>query len=219
MSANDSRAASTPPPAAATPQAVIFDIGSVILRLNIARALDVTGSGSGLSAKQVWRAVETDPLWNDWQEGKIDPHDWHRHLVQTIGSPADYDLFCAAWNSVFEPEPIIGDELFRALSARCRLALLSNTDPLHVAHMERDFSFVKYFPVRIYSCRAGARKPAPEIYRRALAEIGVAARDALYIDDIAEFADAASALGMIGVHFTGLAALEAELRGYGLPTS
>jgi putative hydrolase of the HAD superfamily len=218
MSANDARAAATPP-AAATPQAVIFDIGSVILRLNIARALDVAGSGSGLSAKQVWRAVETDALWNDWQEGKIDPHDWHRHLVQTIGSPADFDLFSAAWCSVFEPEPIIGDDLFRALSARCRLALLSNTDPLHVAYMERTFSFVKYFPVRIYSSRVGARKPAAEIYRRALEELGVAASEALYIDDIAEFDDAARALGMIGFHFTGLAALEAELHRYGLPTT
>jgi len=216
MSANDARGAK--PPAAAPVRAVIFDIGSVILRLNIARALDVAGSGSGLTAKQVWRAVESDPLWNDWQEGKIDPHDWHRHLVKKIGSPADFDLFSAAWCSVFESEPIIGDELFRSLSARCKLALLSNTDPLHVGCVERDFSFVKYFPVRIYSCRVGARKPNPQIYRRALAALGTAPNETLYIDDTAEFVDAARPLGMIGFHFTGLAALEGELRRYGLLT-
>jgi putative hydrolase of the HAD superfamily len=82
--------------------------------------------------------------------------------------------------------------------------------------MEKNFSFMRYFPVRIYSCRVGACKPAPEIYRRALAETGVAAGEAMYIDDLEENVRAANEIGMLGWRFTGLATLETEFRRFGL---
>jgi putative hydrolase of the HAD superfamily len=195
---------------------VIFDIGGVIVRVNVARAMGVAGGGAMRSPQRVWAAIEADPLWKDWQEGRIEPREWHRHLSEKLGSPLDFEAFCDAWNRVLEPEPIIGDEVFRELGRRCRLALLSNTDPIHVAHMEKNFSFMRYFPVRIYSCRVGACKPAPEIYRRALAETGVAAGEAMYIDDLEENVRAANEIGMLGWRFTGLATLETEFRRFGL---
>jgi FMN phosphatase YigB (HAD superfamily) len=198
------------------PRAVIFDIGSVIVRVNLGRALSVVGGGGGHSPLRIWSAIEADPLWIDWQEGKLDPHEWYRHLTREFGTSLDFEAFCDAWNRVLEPEPIIGDEIFRELGARCRLALLSNTDPIHVAFMEKNFSFMQYFPVRVYSCRVGMRKPAPEIFRLTLQELGVAAGEALYVDDIEENAQAAVALGMIGLRFTSVAILKDELRRVGL---
>jgi FMN phosphatase YigB (HAD superfamily) len=204
-------------PSVAPPRAVIFDIGRVIVRVNLGRALAVAG-GAGSSPERIWSAIQADPLWNDWELGKVEPRAWHRHLAQKFNSPLDFEAFSEAWCRVLEPVPIIGDEMFRELGARCRLGLLSNTDPLHVAYMEKNFSFMRYFPVRIYSCRVGLCKPAPGIYLRALEEIGVAAGETLYIDDLEENVAAARKLGIVSVQFTGLAALKAELRGLGLPT-
>jgi HAD superfamily hydrolase (TIGR01509 family) len=61
-------------------------------------------------------------------------------------------------------------------------------------------------------------KPAPEIYLRAIEEIGVAAGETLYIDDLEENVEAARKLGIVSVQFTGLAALKVELRRLGLPS-
>ena len=198
------------------PRAVIFDVGGTIVRVNVALALASTGGGSGQTAQKIWSALEADPLWNDWQEGKILPREWHLHVAQKFGWTLGFEAFRDAWNRVLEPETIIPDELFRKLARRCHLALLSNTDPIHVAHMEANFSFVRFCPVRVYSCELGARKPAQEIYLRALTELGVAAGDAMYIDDIEEFVQAARAVGMRGVQFTSVSALESELRATGL---
>jgi phosphoglycolate phosphatase-like HAD superfamily hydrolase len=181
---------------ATTSRAVIFDIGSVIVRVNLGRALAVVGAsaGAGQSPEQMWAAIQADPLWDDWQKGKIGPHEWHRHLSQKFGTTLDFDVFCDAWNR------------------RCRLALLSNTDVIHVAYMEKNFSFMQYFPVRIYSCRVGVCKPAPEIYLRALQEVGVSAGEALYIDDIEENVQAARKIGMLALRFTGVDPLYDALR-------
>jgi len=197
-------------------RAIIFDIGRVIVRVNISRAFGSLGTSLKLSPQEVWSALEKDPQWRDWQEGRIEPHAWHQHITARFHSTLDFANFCDTWNRVLDPEPILKEDLFVKLADRVQLALISNTDPIHVEHMERDFLFVRHFPVRVYSCAIGATKPSPKIYRRALSELGVGAQESLYIDDIEPFVEAARQLGMIGIHFTGPAPLDAELRALGL---
>jgi HAD superfamily hydrolase (TIGR01509 family) len=48
----------------------------------------------------------------------------------------------------------------------------------------------------ILSCEVGSIKPSPEIYRTALAELGVAAVDAAFVDDQPTFCAGAEALGI-----------------------
>jgi HAD superfamily hydrolase (TIGR01509 family) len=110
----------------------------------------------------------------------------------------------------------LSEELFEELSTRCRLGLLSNTDPIHAAHLERHFSFVRYFPVRIYSNVVGTSKPSPAIYHAALRALEVAPSEALYIDDIEEFAEAARQLGMDAMRFESATQLDEELARRGL---
>ena len=206
-------------PSVAPPRAVIFDIGRVIVRVNIARALAMVGGGAAAcTPEQIWSAIEADALWDDWEKGKVEPREWYRHLASKFDSPLDFDAFAEAWCSVLDPTPIIGDELFRELSARCRLGLLSNTDVLHVAYMEKNFSFVRFFPVRIYSCSVGMCKPAPEIYEHCLQQLGVAAPDALFLDDREANIRAAKALGLSAVLFADAASASLEIeRRFALP--
>jgi HAD superfamily hydrolase (TIGR01509 family) len=60
---------------------------------------------------------------------------------------------------------------------------------------------VRHFPVRIYSNQVGASKPSPAIYEAALAALGTRPSEALYIDDIVEFAEAARRLGLDAIRF------------------
>lgn len=207
------------PSGSATPKAVIFDIGRVIVRINIAGVLDFACEGSGLSSEQIWAALTQDPRWKDWQEGRIAPAEWHAHVCEKFHALLDFEKFCAAWNASLDPKTILPESLFEALAARCRLALLSNTDPIHVAHMESTFPFVRHFPVRVYSCRVSASKPAPAIYHHALRGVNASPSEAVYIDDIEAYVDAARSLGMTGIVFTSADALRAELARLGLPAS
>ena len=131
--------------------------------------------------------------------------DWHLNLCKRLGISLEFEQFKKVWNSALNPEPILPDSLFEQLSKSYRLGLLSNTDPIHVAHLESTYSFFRYFakPVRIYSCEVGASKPKPLIFREALRACKVKADEAVYIDDIAENAEVASALGLAGIQFRG----------------
>jgi FMN phosphatase YigB (HAD superfamily) len=181
-------------------RAIISDIGRVIVGVDVSRAMQGLSSSIPLSPKEIWSAIEKDPRFVDLQDGRITARDWHLHIVRRLGGNLTYDQFTQAWNAALLPETLQPDSLWAGLAKKYRLSLLSNTDPIHVAHMESTFTFFKYFPVRIYSCVVGSSKPKQVIYQEALRATKVKANEAVYIDDLEENVAAASSLGMIGVH-------------------
>ena len=198
------------------PQAIIFDIGRVIIQVDVSRSMEAFGERDGLSSAQVWKSLQTNPRWDDWQEGRMTPQDWHHHLSEKFQLSFNFQEFCESWNRVLDPVTILPDALFERLATRCRLGLLSNTDPIHVAHIEATFGFVRHFPVRVYSCRVGSSKPAPLIYHRALRELDALPEETLFIDDAQENVSAAVRLGMTGFHFTSPGELLSEFSRLGL---
>jgi putative hydrolase of the HAD superfamily len=82
--------------------------------------------------------------------------------------------------------------------------------------MEDHFSFIRHFPAQVYSCSAGARKPDPAIYRRAIRELGVPAGQVLYIDDEPKYVQAGRQAGVQAMLFEGPQKLRGELRRRGI---
>jgi len=197
-------------------RAVIFDIGRVLIRIDVGRAMKGLASGTSLSPEELWLAIEKDPRWKDWQEGRISARAWHLHVKQRFGGSATFERFTEAWNLVLDPEPILSNELFEKLSKNYRLGLLSNTDPIHVAYIESRYDFFSHFPVRVYSCVIGAAKPNPLIYREVLRACRVRAKEAVYVDDIAAYVEAARRLGMAGIQFQSSEQLELAFHDLGL---
>lgn len=197
-------------------RAIIFDIGRVLIRVDISRAMGGLASGLSLTPEEVWSAIRNDPHWLDWQEGRISPRDWHLHLTKRLGASLTFEQFSEVWNRALDPNPIHSESFLESLSKNYRLALLSNTDPIHMSHEEARFPFFRFFPIRVYSYDVGASKPDPLIYRKALQACKVRAEEAVYIDDIAEYAEAAARLGMTGIVFLSPEQLQSELRGLGI---
>jgi glucose-1-phosphatase len=199
-------------------QAIIFDIGRVLVRVDIVKAQLGLTQGLSFTPDELWSAIEKDPHWPDFQEGRISARDWHLNLCQKLRLALSFDEFTKVWNSALDPQPIHPDSLFEHLGKSYHLGLLSNTDPIHVAHLEATYSFFRYFPkpVRVYSCSVGASKPNPLIFREALRACKTKADQTVYVDDIAAFADAARSLGCTGIQFRGPEELYKDLADLGI---
>jgi putative hydrolase of the HAD superfamily len=199
-----------------TPRAIIFDIGRVIIPVDLSRSFKTLGGRKQLSHEQALRELEADARWQEWQEGRITPQNWHQHISEKLHLSLGFEEFCTVWNSVLEPTTILPESLFERLAQKSRLALLSNTDPIHVAHIEATYPFVRHFPVRVYSCHVGASKPAPVIYHHALRELDALPEETVFIDDVRENAIGALSLGITAFHFTSADELLAEFSRLGL---
>ena len=197
-------------------RAIIFDIGRVLVRLDIAGAMGGLAGTISLTPQETWAAIEHDPRWRDWQEGRMSPRDWQLHICRRLGVNFTFEQFSEIWNRVLDPTPLLDGAFVESLSKRCCLAVLSNTDPIHVAELEKRFDFFRFFKHRIYSCVVGASKPSPLIFRAALQACKTTADNAIYIDDIPVYVEAARQLGMRGIVFQSPEQLTADLEQFGV---
>lgn len=105
----------------------------------------------------------------------------------------------------------------RALQqAGIKTAILSNMGDVNLAYMRRHFDWLAAFTCLTWSCELLTAKPDPAIYRHTLDKLGVAAPEALFVDDIAKNIAAARALGIDGIQFTTVEQLRRDLESRGL---
>jgi putative hydrolase of the HAD superfamily len=149
---------------------------------------------SGLPAVDYWRRVlqGLDPAPDD-----LDP------IVADLIA-ADYD----SW-TVYRPDVWEIARTFKAAGGRT--AILSNGVPEIMGRLQRERSLAEFFDAIVVSCEVGCAKPDPAIYRICLERLNVPAEAALFVDDRVENLEAARALGIQTLHFTGDASVS-ELR-------
>ncbi|MCU1345191.1 MAG: putative hydrolase [Acidimicrobiia bacterium] len=105
--------------------------------------------------------------------------------------------FLAEWRLHVRPIPGAADML-RRLAQTSRLGIVSNThDPTMVHELLLAFDMADVFDVVVLSVDHGYRKPHESIYRRALAQLGCAAANSVFVGDsyVADFVGP-RALGM-----------------------
>ncbi len=118
------------------------------------------------------------------------------------------DAYC--WIEGMEP-------LLRELKAAgVPMHALSNYPPWYRLIDER-LQLSRYVELSFFSCDTGVRKPAPEAYLGAAAKLGRSPADCVFVDDRKSNCDAARAVGMPSLEFSGdVTALRASLQELGL---
>jgi 2-haloacid dehalogenase len=199
-----------------TPQAIIFDVGNVLLRWD---------------PRLVWRDVLPDdatieafmaeidfPVWNhaqdagrDWDAAVAELSALHPHRADLIA------MFHRDWHRSLPGEvPGTRAILQRLGAAGVPLYAITNFSAGKWEETTARFPFLcNSFRDIVVSAHEGVAKPDPEIYRRCLARNALDAGRCVFIDDSAENVAAAGALGLDAVRFTGAEALAAALRDRG----
>ncbi len=78
------------------------------------------------------------------------------------------------------------------------------------------FDFLSAFEGIVVSGEVGLAKPDPAIYRRLTSDFGIDPADAVFVDDLVRNVEAARAVGLHGLRFTGADDLRRDLAALGL---
>ena len=160
------------------------------------------------------------PLEEELQAPGYDEVSWlevYERGWRRAGDPASRELLDRildseqlCWDRVVEVHPEAGPVL-RALRERGVRAGVCSNAPFPPEMLRRQLRFNGLAPLLdavVFSSEVGRRKPAPEIYRAALAAVGAEADETLFVGDKPEFDyDAPRALGMRAVLFSGFRAV------------
>jgi putative hydrolase of the HAD superfamily len=192
-------------------RAVIFDIGGVILRTEDLEPRRAWERRLGLPERGLAKTVFDNPAAQRATLGQALLEDvWLEVARQLSLSPAEVaQLREDFWRGDAYDHDLLA--FIGGLRPRLKTGVLSNAWPGARAYHQVSVGLDAIFDEAVFSAEEGVMKPNPEIYRRALARLGVAPDEAAFVDDMQENVEAARAVGMRGVRFMNAAQARSEV--------
>lgn len=178
-------------------EAVIFDIGNVLVKFEAGLAERNLAELGGASAAQVGEIAALGPAY---ERGELTRADFLGRLRGILGYTGPDENLARAWQDIFSPNPPMW-ELVDRLRGRLPLYLLSNTNCLHHDHLVDEYEVFGRFDDGVFSYRVGMSKPEPGIFELAVRQFGVRPGATVYIDDLAANVEAARAAGLLAFHY------------------
>lgn len=197
-------------------QALIFDFGGVLMRTASQQPREELARQWGLTLSQLYETVFDGEESRLAQLGLTSPDARWERLGQQLGFHSHEEAL--AFRKALFSADSLDEELVRwihRLKGRYKIALLSNASVRLLTTLQ-ELGIEGCFDVVTISAQVGLMKPDPAIYRLTLERLGVAPREAVFIDDNPANVEAAAALGLHTVQFTSREALGVELRALGI---
>jgi putative hydrolase of the HAD superfamily len=204
-----------------TIQALFFDFGGVLLKHADGVDHPAFEARHGLEERSLFRILYRESRYMEFQVGGCTHEEWESSIriaaVNMLGEERAAEIM-AAWQEAERP---LNEDLLsfigRLRAKGYRTGIISNTIPGMEERLQRELPhLIPLFDVRIGSGDVRLAKPDPAIFHHALREMGVPAEVATFADDVKSYAEAATAVGMHGFHFTGYDQFVTDLRAIGV---
>jgi len=183
-----------------TLRGLLVDYGGV-LTTNVWDSFRAFCEVEGIDRNEVKRAFRENPealsLLRRLEAGELDEDTFSPLFGPILGVREDrYEGLVDRLFAGMQPEEAMIAALPRARAAGVKTGLISNS--WGRGRYDRD-SFGKWFDGVVISGEVGLYKPQPEIFELGAERIGLAPRDCVFVDDLAENCEGAEAVGMTAV--------------------
>jgi HAD superfamily hydrolase (TIGR01509 family) len=187
----------------ASADALLFDLGRVVLDIDFNKALTCWAGHAGCTPGELVARFVRQESYRHHEVGQIDDAAYFESLRQSLGIKLSDTQLLEGWNAIFAGEmPGIAPLLARA-AKRLPLYAFSNTNNAHVEHFSVAYADVLgHFREIFLSSTIGLRKPDADAYDHVVKAIGIPASRIVFFDDSAENIEGARARGLTAVHVT-----------------
>jgi len=163
--------------------AIIFDIGNVLLRVDFGRTMERLAPYCDVDMSKIM--FELEPLKEEYEGGLVTNDVFLDRATELLGYRGDRRHLIAAWQEIFRPIEETEDLVKQLVKKEIPLFLLSNTNGLHAKYFLASYPVFSHFKGAVYSHKAQLMKPDQAIYEYAIVEFGVNPKRTLFIDDLA----------------------------------
>ena len=183
---------------------LLFDLGNVIVDLDIDATRRALEALAGTRHEALGSFLRTERWMERYEVGEFDDATFVEGILGHTPRGTKPQEVRDAWNAMLLAIPKRRLDWLADLRASYEVALLSNTNGIHLAwvhdYLERWYGLSGYeeqcFDRAFYSHLIGKRKPEATCYQLVLDALGRRPEEVLFIDDVAENTAAASALGI-----------------------
>lgn len=203
-------------------EALIFDLGGVLLNLDFNKSLDAfIKLGFKNVEHEMFRLLRSQPAGDDesvfhlYEKGEISSGQFRDELRKFAKKDIKDEDIDRAWTAMLLDLHESNIRLLIKLQKSFRLFLLSNTNAIHIETLHNRnqngksySSLVGLFEKVYYSHEVGMRKPDSEIFDHVIDDSGLIADSSLFIDDSIHNVEGARSVGLKAYHHTAGASLD-----------
>ncbi len=197
--------------------ALLFDLGRVVLDIDFARVLQVWSDHSNGKPEDIVARFSRGDFYMRHERGEISDADFFAHLRDELEIDITPEQFLEGWNAIFVGAMPGIAELLPKAAMRWPIYAFSNTNPAHVAHFSiAHADLLGHFREMFLSSSIGMRKPEAESFDHVIAAMDVPAERILFFDDLIDNIEGARARGLQTVHVTSPTTVADTLKALGV---
>lgn len=198
-------------------QALLFDLGGVVLQVDFGRALAHWQRHSRLAPAALQEAFCLDEPYRRHETGALGSDAYFEHLRGLLQLDGPAEAVRAGWDAILVAEIAETLRLVAQASRQVPCYALSNTNPAHLEAIAQRFpGCLAPFRSVFVSSTIGHRKPDAPAFAHVVQAIGVPPGSVLFFDDLEENVAGARAFGMQAVLVRGSEDVACALREHGL---
>lgn len=183
--------------------AIIFDLGGVLLDINYWLTIEAFNNLGCSDFKSIYNQQKQSQLFDDFETGKVSSETFRKSLQKQMQFSISNVEFDNAWNKMLLQLPEQRIELLEKLNKKFSLFLLSNTNEIHIKAFKKIISssigyerFENCFKKVYFSSEIGNRKPNASCFEMVLSENKLSAAKTLFIDDSIQHVEGAYKIGI-----------------------
>jgi putative hydrolase of the HAD superfamily len=193
-------------------KAIIFDYGNVIHKWDNDIFLKEFVKLSGKDYNYVVDIIFGQGLHDKLEAGEILNITFFKKIKDGLNLKITQDEFFKLFSSKLFKKVETTISLIKKLKKNYKVTLLSNTNKIDFDNVIKRFELFPLFDAVTLSFEVGHRKPDKEIFFDALKKLNLKPNECVFIDDIKEYSDAASKLGIHGINYLSYEYLIKELK-------
>jgi FMN phosphatase YigB (HAD superfamily) len=189
------------------PEAIIFDLGGVIINLDYTLTSKAFVDLGLTEFDNVYSQLQQTDLFDRFETGHVSSFHFINRMLDQLPKGNNGNRVVHAWNAMILDFPKERLEWLQEIGKQYRIFLLSNTNLLHMEAVRRALEktvghqrLEHYFEKVYLSCEMGLRKPDPAIFTRVCEEQGLNPATTLFIDDSPQHVEGAKAAGLMAIH-------------------
>ena len=197
-------------------QALLFDLGDVLIDIDFMRAIHSWAQYSSLSPETLLSIFQQDFAYQQHETGEISSKVYFDYLRASLRLNASDQQIAEGWNAILGNEIPPTVEAVRKAKAHLPCYVFTNSNPVHqLSWQTRLAELFAYFEHVFVSSDIGLRKPHRAAFEFVARAIGVPAGAILFFDDLRENVEGALAAGLQAVHVQSPADVQKALHGLG----
>jgi putative hydrolase of the HAD superfamily len=183
---------------------IIFDLGNTLIYYDYEYFYEgVSRLEKKLNTNKLKNFIKEKKLGDKLCKGTLQPKDFFRILKRKFDLKIGYDDFIYLYSDIFWVNNQMKSFLEKIVNVkRFRVYMISNTDPVHMNFLNRNFPFIKIIKNKVLSYKVGLLKPQKKIFEHTVKKYNLNKNETVLIDDLHANIKVAVKLGLHGIKYT-----------------